>query len=173
MNKKKAYVIGTNVSQSLSPLIFNYWLEKSGNKGEYTFKEIKPKNFDQEIDQILKEENVCGFNVTIPYKKNIIKHLDSKNLHAEKIGAVNCVTIGKKIKGINNKIYVVIGDGEINEGTCWESFLLASHHNLDNLNQKILNNNITTIIIDHFLFSVLIFFIFSLLFSTSLFFSCL
>ena len=27
----------------------------------------------------------------------------------------------------------MIGDGECNEGTIWESLLIASHHNLDNL----------------------------------------
>jgi shikimate dehydrogenase len=42
-----------------------------------------------------------GLNVTIPFKKDIIKYLDNKNIHAQKIGAVNCVTVGKKIKGIN------------------------------------------------------------------------
>ena len=92
MNKKKAYVIGTNVRESLSPLIFNYWFEKGSIKGEYTFKEIEPKNFDQEIDIILNEKNVCGFNVTIPYKERIIKKLDSIDEHSKKIGAVNCVT---------------------------------------------------------------------------------
>merc|ERR1711966_31908 len=35
------------------------------------------------------------------YKKDIIKYLDNKNIHAQKIGAVNCVTVGNKIKGIN------------------------------------------------------------------------
>ena len=30
MNKKKAYVVGTKVSKSLSPLIFNHWFGKYG-----------------------------------------------------------------------------------------------------------------------------------------------
>jgi transketolase len=38
-----------------------------------------------------------------------------------------------KIKGIKNKVYALIGDGEANEGTIWESALLASHHTLNNL----------------------------------------
>ena len=83
MSKKKAYVIGTNVRESLSPLIFNYWFEKGSIKGEYIFKEIEPKNFDQEIDIILNEKNVCGFNVTIPYKERIIKKLDSIDEHSK------------------------------------------------------------------------------------------
>lgn len=43
------------------------------------------------------------------------------------------MALGEKINGTNNKIYAIIGDGESNEGTIWESLLLASHHKLDNL----------------------------------------
>ena len=39
----------------------------------------------------------------------------------------------KKIKGEAGNVYCLIGDGECNEGTVWESALLASHHKLDNL----------------------------------------
>jgi transketolase len=42
------------------------------------------------------------------------------------------MALGSKIKEINNKIYCLIGDGECNEGTIWESALLASHHKLSN-----------------------------------------
>ena len=43
------------------------------------------------------------------------------------------MALSYKIQGFKNKIYVLIGDGEANEGTIWESSLLASHHNLNNL----------------------------------------
>jgi len=43
------------------------------------------------------------------------------------------VALASKIKKQKNKIYVIVGDGECNEGTIWESALLASHHKLDNL----------------------------------------
>ena len=33
-----------------------------------------------------------------------------------------------------NRVYVLMSDGEINEGTTWESLLFANHHKLDNLN---------------------------------------
>ena len=43
------------------------------------------------------------------------------------------LALAYKIKKYKNKVYVIVGDGEANEGTIWESALLASHHNLDNL----------------------------------------
>lgn len=41
--------------------------------------------------------------------------------------------LGLKIKCSPARVFVLIGDGEANEGTVWESALLAAHHNLDNL----------------------------------------
>lgn len=43
------------------------------------------------------------------------------------------MAMGYKAQSFKNKIYVIIGDGELNEGSNWEALLLASHHNLDNL----------------------------------------
>ncbi len=41
--------------------------------------------------------------------------------------------IGSKIKKINNKIFVVLGDGEMHEGSNWEALMLAGHMALTNL----------------------------------------
>lgn len=41
--------------------------------------------------------------------------------------------LAKKLKGEEGKIYVLMSDGEMQCGTTWESALIASHHNLDNL----------------------------------------
>ncbi len=43
------------------------------------------------------------------------------------------LALGARIKKNSSKVYTVIGDGECNEGTIWESALLASHHKLANL----------------------------------------
>lgn len=48
-----------------------------------------------------------------------------------------------KIKQNSARVFVLIGDGEANEGTIWESALLASHHNLNNLT-CILDSNHST-----------------------------
>jgi transketolase len=41
--------------------------------------------------------------------------------------------LSEKINKTNSKIFVLISDGELNEGTTWESLLFAAHHKLDNL----------------------------------------
>ena len=98
---KQFFVIGNKASQSLSPLIFNYWFKKHKINANYSFVEVKKKSFNKILIKKIKDENICGFNVTIPFKKNILKYVDNKNIHAQKIGAINCVTLGKKIKGTN------------------------------------------------------------------------
>jgi len=43
------------------------------------------------------------------------------------------MAFASKLNKINNKIFVVVGDGELNEGSIWESVLIANAYNLDNL----------------------------------------
>ena len=43
------------------------------------------------------------------------------------------IAVAKKLKTLNHKTFVVMSDGELNEGTTWESALFAAHSNLTNL----------------------------------------
>lgn len=43
------------------------------------------------------------------------------------------MALAKKLKGEEGKIYCIMSDGEMNEGTTWESAMFAAHHKLDNL----------------------------------------
>lgn len=43
------------------------------------------------------------------------------------------LALGAKIKKNSSRVYVIIGDGESNEGTIWESAMLGANHKLDNL----------------------------------------
>jgi|SRR5271157_307040 len=43
------------------------------------------------------------------------------------------MALAKKIKEESGLIFCLVGDGECNEGSIWESCLLAAHHKLDNL----------------------------------------
>ena len=43
------------------------------------------------------------------------------------------MALARKIKGKSGRIFVLMGDGECQEGTTWEGLLMAAHHKLDNL----------------------------------------
>lgn len=55
------------------------------------------------------------------------------------------IALGKKIKNQSNKIFVVVGDGELDEGSNWEALLFASHHKLDNLTIVVDYNNLQSL----------------------------
>ena len=81
--------------------------------------------------------NSFGSNNTI-----LMNHVSNKVKGVEfstgSLGHGLPVSVGKALKFKSNKeknkVFVLISDGEINEGTTWESLLFASHHKLDNLN---------------------------------------
>lgn len=54
------------------------------------------------------------------------------------------LALAKNIKGEEGRVFCLIGDGECNEGTIWESMMLASHHKLDNLTVIVDNNKSST-----------------------------
>jgi transketolase len=43
------------------------------------------------------------------------------------------IALSLKLKKSNSKVYVIIGDGELNEGSNWEAMMSAKKHNLSNL----------------------------------------
>ena len=50
------------------------------------------------------------------------------------------VALGLKAKRINRRVYVLIGDGETNEGSVWEAVLLAGNLGLSNLTTILIDN---------------------------------
>lgn len=42
------------------------------------------------------------------------------------------IATGLKLKGSDNRVYLIVGDGELNEGQCWESFQYMAHNRLNN-----------------------------------------
>lgn len=84
-------LIGYPIKHSLSPWIHEQFLNRTNQEGTYTIFEINPKDsFADELDK-LRQQNLDGFNVTVPYKEEIIAYLDEVDAYAQKIGAVNTV----------------------------------------------------------------------------------
>ncbi|MEA5460794.1 1-deoxy-D-xylulose-5-phosphate synthase N-terminal domain-containing protein [Arcicella sp. LKC2W] len=72
---------------------------------------------------------------------NIYWHPNTKipgiEFHSGSLGHLPSVAIGValdcKIRGTKNMIVCIMGDGELNEGSCWEAVLVANAYKLDNL----------------------------------------
>lgn len=43
------------------------------------------------------------------------------------------IALGQKMAGVKGMVYCIMSDGEINEGTTWESIMIAAHQKLDNV----------------------------------------
>ena len=52
------------------------------------------------------------------------------------------MALAAKVKGKTNRVYTLLGDGEIQEGQVWEACMFASHYKLDNLCVIIDNNGL-------------------------------
>lgn len=65
------------------------------------------------------------------------KNIPGVEFHSGSLGHLLSIAIGVafdcKLNNINNKIVVLLGDGELNEGSIWESIQIASAYKLDNL----------------------------------------
>ena len=49
------------------------------------------------------------------------------------ISAACGMALGAKHAGSAVNVYAILGDGEVEEGECWEAFMFANHYKLDNL----------------------------------------
>lgn len=87
----KLGLIGYPLSHSFSPEIFKTFFDKENlNDWEY---QLYPIEHIQELEQLLVEESLKGFNVTIPHKQTILNYCDELSENATIIGAVNCVKV--------------------------------------------------------------------------------
>ena len=49
------------------------------------------------------------------------------------VSAAAGMALAAKMKNPDVNVYTLLGDGEIEEGECWEAFMFANHYKLDNL----------------------------------------
>ena len=104
-NKKQFGLIGQNIEYSFSRKFFSEKFSSDNKYSNYDY-----TNYDIEsihdLNNVFNSKNLCGLNVTIPYKEKIISFLDKISDEAEQIGAVNtiCFENGSKV-GYNTDIF--------------------------------------------------------------------
>lgn len=98
-------LIGHPLTHTFSKTYFEEKFRNENIRGVHY--ENFPLQHINEISELLHpEKNLCGFNVTIPYKAAILHFLHEVDEMAAKIGAVNCVKIvNGKLIGFNTDAY--------------------------------------------------------------------
>ncbi len=91
MNEKivRLGLIGKDVSKSPSNTVHTFILKELGYDCEYEKISIGVEEFDFVVRRFLGDFD--GFNITIPYKRDIMEYLDGVDGEAGEIGAVNTV----------------------------------------------------------------------------------
>ena len=101
----KFLVIGNPIDHSLSPKLHNYWMEKNNINAIYEKEKLDSNDLQNFISNI-RNKNICGANVTVPFKKEVIPYLDKLTPDAEATQSVNTILLDNddKIMGHNTDI---------------------------------------------------------------------
>lgn len=102
-------LIGYPLSHSFSK---KYFTEKFQNEGitDHQYELFPIADIKSLPDLLTENPLLCGLNVTIPHKVNVLCYLNEVDEAAEKIGAVNCISIKNfeeetYLKGYNTDAY--------------------------------------------------------------------
>jgi len=98
-------LIGSPVDHSVSPVLFKLYADEHGF--EYAHSKFDVKAGDLEgVIKSLRAYGFAGVNITLPYKADVIKYLDTLSPEAKAIGAVNTIKInGGKLEGYNTDAF--------------------------------------------------------------------
>lgn len=150
MAARKEYgIIGFPLGQSASPTFFNNKFANEDIDAEYIPFEIDDI---KELPRIIAEHpTLCGFNVTIPYKQQIMDYLEAMSAEAKAIGAVNVVKVmhdsngNARLTGYNSDVIgftrsleplakgvhtkaLVLGTGGVSKAVSYSLFMLGIEH---------------------------------------------
>ena len=90
MKKKSFAIIGDPIAHSLSPVLHNYWFNKYNIAADYSLLNISEKDIASVATKIRNKE-LSGVNVTLPYKQKIIPFLDQLVNDAKSTNSVNTI----------------------------------------------------------------------------------
>ena len=105
------------ISQGWASLVYYYFLARAGQIDE------------SELDNFLKFESQLGG--CIESTVNGVHASTGSCGHGLPIGVG--LAYSYKLRSVDKNIFVVVGDGELGEGSIWEAFMSASRKKLDNL----------------------------------------
>ena len=103
---KKFGIIGNPIKHSLSPILHNYWFEKYKIDASYSLIEVKDDELSKVVEKI-KNKDLSGINITLPYKQKIVPHLDILVNDAKNTSSVNTIYLDDQetIIGENTDVF--------------------------------------------------------------------
>lgn len=85
-------LIGWPVAHSLSPAIHRHWLQHYQIEGSYELFATQAEHLPALLAR-MRQEGWRGINVTVPHKQAVLPLLNSVDVAAQEIGAVNTITL--------------------------------------------------------------------------------
>ena len=104
---KKFGIIGNPIKHSLSPVLHNYWFKKYKIEANYSIIDVKDESELPDIIAQIRNKEISGINVTLPYKQKIVSHVDTIVNDAETTSSVNTVYLDSKetVIGENTDVF--------------------------------------------------------------------
>ena len=128
---KKFFVIGNPIEHSLSPILHNYWIKINKIDAIYEKQKLNENELKKFIS-LVREKEINGINVTVPFKRSVIPYLDELSLEAQNTQSVNTIyfrnskvighntdiigfetSIKKSKYDLNNKEILILGAGGV------------------------------------------------------------
>ncbi|MNW25544.1 Transketolase [compost metagenome] len=110
----------------------DYFILSKGHGGPGLYATLAAKGYFPE--EVLYTLNQNGTKLPSHPDKNLTPGVDmTTGSLGQGISAAVGVALSHKLSNKDNYTYCIVGDGELNEGQCWEAFQFAAHHKLNRL----------------------------------------
>ena len=98
-------LIGRTLGHSFSAGYFARKFAADAALSDCEYRNFELPTIDRLPQMLAENPSLCGFNVTIPYKREVFAYLDDIDKEAREIGAVNCVKlVDNKLIGYNTDV---------------------------------------------------------------------
>ena len=110
----------------------DYMVLSKGHAGPALYSTLAIKGFFEEAE-------LMTLNIYVTYLPSHPDRLLTKGVDAttgslgQGISIAAGIALAERLSGKENRVFSIVGDGELNEGQCWEAFQFIAHHNLNNL----------------------------------------
>lgn len=85
-------------------------------------------------EKMFEEFNTSGFKLGVHPVRNCVNGIKTSTGSLGQGLGIGCgCALAYKINKKRNRVYVILGDGECNEGSVWEAFMFAKRYELDNI----------------------------------------